>query len=191
MLFLLSLLAPLVAAQELMRFGCSQLTIDQIDPLVEPGNVPSAHMHQVVGGNSFNASMSPASIDPPTDATCTSCTYSEDFSNYWTANVYFKAKNGTFKLVPQVVNLGLGTKAGMTIYYIRGYQASAKVTAFPKVLHHRISTRLNFADLMPGLPHARRGPHEPRCRKGPQGTLLAMRVQHAAESFWWRTLHGF
>ncbi|KAK6199895.1 hypothetical protein LQW54_009805 [Pestalotiopsis sp. IQ-011] len=109
-----------------MRFGCSQLTIDQIDPLVEPGNVPSAHMHQVVGGNSFNASISPVSIDPPTDATCTSCTYSEDFSNYWTANVYFKAKNGTFKLVPQVVNLGLGIKAGMTIYYIRGYQASAK-----------------------------------------------------------------
>lgn len=133
MLFILPLFLQLAAAQELMRFGCSQLTIDQIDPLVEPGNVPSAHMHQVVGGNSFNASMSPTSLDPPTDATCTSCTYSEDFSNYWTANVYFKARNGTFKRVPQVVNLGLGTKAGMTIYYIRGYQASAKVTAFPKV----------------------------------------------------------
>jgi len=33
--------------------------------------------------------------------------------------------------VPQVNNLGIGTKQGMTIYYIRGYQASAKVTAFP------------------------------------------------------------
>ncbi|KAI4591668.1 hypothetical protein KJ359_012693 [Pestalotiopsis sp. 9143b] len=143
MLFLLPLLAPLAAAQELMRFGCSQLTIDQIDPLVEPGNVPSAHMHQVVGGNSFNASMSPASIDPPTEATCTSCTYSEDFSNYWTANVYFKAKNGTFKLVPQVVNLGLGTKAGMTIYYIRGYQASAKVTAFPKGFRMLVGDPMN------------------------------------------------
>ena len=127
------LFVQLAAAQELMRFGCSQLTIDQIDPLIEPGNIPSAHMHQVVGGNSFNATMAPAVHDPPTLSTCTSCTYSEDFSNYWTTNVYFKARNGTFKRVPQVVNLGLGTRAGMTIYYIRGYQASAKVTAFPKV----------------------------------------------------------
>lgn len=133
MLLLLPLLIQLAASQELMRFGCSQLTIDQIDPLVEPGNVPSAHMHQIVGGNSFNASMTPAQLDPPTAATCTSCTYAEDFSNYWTASVYFKARNGTFKRVPQIVNLGLGVKAGMTIYYIRGYQASAKVTGFPKV----------------------------------------------------------
>ncbi|KAH6656121.1 hypothetical protein BKA67DRAFT_658003 [Truncatella angustata] len=143
MLLLLPLLFQLVAAQELMRFGCSQLTIDQIDPLVEPGNVPSAHMHQIVGGNSFNASMTPAQLDPPTAATCTSCTYSEDFSNYWTANVYFKARNGTFKRVPQVVNLGLGVKAGMTIYYIRGYQASAKVTAFPKGFRMLVGDPMN------------------------------------------------
>lgn len=36
----------LAAAQELMRFGCSQLTIDRIDPLVNPGSLPSPHMHQ-------------------------------------------------------------------------------------------------------------------------------------------------
>lgn len=129
----------LAAAQELMRFGCSQLTIDRIDPLVEPGNTPSAHMHQIVGGNSFNSSMSPDSHDPPTASTCTSCTYSEDFSNYWTANVYFKAKNGTYKRVPQVANLGLGVQAGATIYYIRGYQASARVTAFKPVSRHLCS----------------------------------------------------
>lgn len=77
--------------------------------------------------------MLPASLDPPTASTCTSCTYSEDFSNYWTANIYFKARNGTYKRVPQVRNLGLGVEAGMTIYYIRGYQQSAKVKAFPPV----------------------------------------------------------
>ncbi|TPX16381.1 uncharacterized protein E0L32_004030 [Thyridium curvatum] len=122
--------AALCSAQELMRFGCSQLVIDRIDPLVEPGNTPSAHMHQVIGGNSFNVSMTPDVHDPPKQSTCTSCTYSEDFSNYWTANIYFKARNGTYKRVPQVANLGLGVKAGMTVYYIRGYQASARVTAF-------------------------------------------------------------
>ncbi|RYO76375.1 hypothetical protein DL763_010524 [Monosporascus cannonballus] len=121
----------LAAAQELMRFGCSELTIDRIDPLVEPGKLPSAHMHQIIGGNSFNASMLPGDVDPPTASTCTSCTYSEDFSNYWTANLYYKARNGTFKRVPQFANLGLYVKGGMTVYYIRGYQPSARVTAFP------------------------------------------------------------
>ncbi|KAI1182958.1 hypothetical protein F5B17DRAFT_160363 [Nemania serpens] len=125
-----ALAVQLTTAQELMRFGCSQLVIDQIDPLVQPGSVPSAHMHQIVGGNSFNASMTPASYDPSKVSTCTSCTYSEDFSNYWTANLYFKARNGTYKRVPQVTNLGLGVQAGVTVYYIRGYQSSAKVTAF-------------------------------------------------------------
>jgi hypothetical protein len=105
-----------VKAQELMRFGCSQLTIDRIDPLVNPGSLPSPHMHQVIGGNSFNASMDPNNHDPPSLSTCTSCTYSEDFSNYWTGNIYFKAKNGTYKRVPQVANLGLGVQGGMTVY---------------------------------------------------------------------------
>ncbi|KAI0405892.1 hypothetical protein F4802DRAFT_606633 [Xylaria palmicola] len=138
-----ALAVQLTAAQELMRFGCSQLVIDQVDPLVEPGNVPSAHMHQVVGGNSFNASMTPSSHDPPKVSTCTSCTYSEDFSNYWTANLYFKARNGTYKRVPQFANLGLSVKAGVTVYYIRGYQSSAKVTAFKPGFRMIVGDSLN------------------------------------------------
>jgi hypothetical protein len=123
--------APYVAAQELMRFGCSQLTIDRIDPLVTPGISPAPHMHQVIGGNSFNITMAPGQLDPPRDSTCTTCTYAEDFSNYWTANIYFRARNGSFKRLPQFANLGVGAlNGGATIYYIRGYQASAKVTAF-------------------------------------------------------------
>jgi hypothetical protein len=126
-------IAPFTAAQELMRFGCSQLTIDRIDPLVNPNSLPSPHLHQIIGGNSFNVSMPQGALDPPTASSCTSCTYSEDFSNYWTANIYFRAKNGTFKMVPQFANLGLNVKGGMTVYYIRGYQASAKVNAFKPV----------------------------------------------------------
>lgn len=123
----------LTDAQELMRFGCSQLSIDRIDPLVNPGIVGSPHMHQLVGGSSLNVTMDPATHDPPTISNCTSCTYSEDFSNYWTANIYFQARNGTYKRVPQVKNLGLNTVAGMTVYYIRGYTQSKSVTAFPPV----------------------------------------------------------
>jgi hypothetical protein len=86
----------------MLRFGCSQLVIDRIDPLVNPGQLPSPHMHQIVGGNVFNVSMPVADIGELAD--CTTCSFSEDLSNYWTANLYFKAMNGSYKRVPQVPN---------------------------------------------------------------------------------------
>lgn len=118
----------------LMRFECSQLVFERIDPLVQPGALPSAHLHQVVGGNSFNASMPPVDFDPAQKSTCTTCTYADDFSNYWTASLFFKAPNGTFKRVPQMTNLGLkGKNGGMTIYYNSPYDGKTKVTAFKPV----------------------------------------------------------
>jgi hypothetical protein len=30
-----------------LRFGCSQITIERLDPLVNPGQFPTPHMHQV------------------------------------------------------------------------------------------------------------------------------------------------
>jgi len=126
------LMARQFAQAAMMRFECSQLVFDRIDPLVQPGMTPSTHMHQVVGGNAFNATMEPIKLDPSTAATCTTCDYSEDFSNYWTANLYFKAKNGSFKRVPQMVNLGLQGQEGVTVYYIPPYDGKTKVTAFPK-----------------------------------------------------------
>jgi hypothetical protein len=86
----------------MLRFGCSQVVIDRIDPLVNPGQAPSPHMHQVVGGNSFNTTMPMTDISAT--ASCTTCGYAEDLSNYWTANLYFKARNGTYKRVPQIPN---------------------------------------------------------------------------------------
>ena len=58
-----------------LRFGCGTVTIQRLDPVVEPGNTPSAHLHQVVGGNAFNASMNG---DIGNQGTCTTCTFSED-----------------------------------------------------------------------------------------------------------------
>jgi len=116
----------------LMRFECSQLVIERLDPLVQPGLVPSTHLHQIAGGNSFNASMPGVAYDPSKLATCTSCTFNQDFSNYWTASLYFKARNGTFKRVPQLTNLGLkGKNGGLTVYYIPPYDGKSKVTAPP------------------------------------------------------------
>lgn len=126
----LALLAGDVAAQQMIRFGCSQLVIERLDPLVNPGTLPSPHVHQIVGGNSFNSSMDPAVHDLVRDSTCTSCTFSEDFSNYWTAVLYFRARNGTYMRVPQFANVGLRQDGGITVYYIPPYDGKTKVTAF-------------------------------------------------------------
>ncbi|KAI1153634.1 hypothetical protein F4825DRAFT_461008 [Nemania diffusa] len=113
------------------RFSCSRLTIERLDPLVSPGMIQSPHTHQVGRGNSFQASMPPGALDPVENSTCTSCTFSEDFSNYWTANLYVRARNGTLKRVPQMVNMGLKADGGITVYYIPPYDGKSKVTAWP------------------------------------------------------------
>ncbi|ERS98997.1 uncharacterized protein SPSK_04422 [Sporothrix schenckii 1099-18] len=124
------LLAQSAAAQNMLRFACSQLVVERTDPIVNPGEIYTPHLHQIVGGNSFNVTMDPASHDLPGLSTCTSCNFKEDLSNYWTAVLFFKAKNGTFRRVPQVGNGGpqgqLVNKGGLDVYYI----PSGKVTAF-------------------------------------------------------------
>lgn len=44
----LGLFAPTEAG--LLRFGCAQLTVQRLDPLVNPGSNPSPHLHQIIGG---------------------------------------------------------------------------------------------------------------------------------------------
>ncbi|KAI0908595.1 hypothetical protein F4823DRAFT_639991 [Ustulina deusta] len=125
----LALLVPNALA--LLRFSCSQLVVERLDPLVTPGVTGSPHLHQIIGGNAFRPSMDPANLDIPSAATCTTCTFAEDFSNYWTAVLYFQARNGTFKRVPQKGNAGFeASNGGMTIYYTPVISGTAKVTAF-------------------------------------------------------------
>ncbi|KAH8665065.1 hypothetical protein BGZ60DRAFT_470745 [Tricladium varicosporioides] len=105
------------ATAPMLRFSCSQLVVERLDPLI-------------VGGNAFNVSMDPRN-DLPALSTCTSCTLSEDFSNYWTAVLYFRARNGTFKRVPQIGNQFLEeANGGITVYYIPPYDGHTNVTAF-------------------------------------------------------------
>ncbi|KAF2272955.1 uncharacterized protein EI97DRAFT_503906 [Westerdykella ornata] len=128
----LALVAP---SHALIRFGCSQLVVDRLDPLVNPGLTPSPHLHQIIGGNSFQPSMKPGEHDLAALSTCTTCQPSDDFSNYWTAALFFRARNGTYKRVPQKGNVGFeGQKGGMTVYYMQNhlgdFQQKSKVTAF-------------------------------------------------------------
>lgn len=100
---------------------------------MNPGELQSPHLHQIVGGNAFNVSMAK---DIPTTATCTTCTFAEDFSNYWTAVLYFRARNGTFKRVAMQPNVGFeSAKGGMTIYYTPYVGSKSSVTAFKPVSH--------------------------------------------------------
>ncbi|KAI0516899.1 hypothetical protein F5B22DRAFT_605428 [Xylaria bambusicola] len=121
-------IAPAVDAAATLRFSCSQLVVDRLDPLVNPGALPSPHLHQIVGGNAFNSTMDPTVHDLPSTATCTSCTPTEDFSNYWTAVLFFRARNGTLHRVNTFGNeLGFtGATGGQTVYYL----SQGKVTAF-------------------------------------------------------------
>jgi Domain of unknown function (DUF1996). len=64
--------------------------------------------------NSFNASMPYPQHDPAEKSTCTSCQFAEDLSNYWTAVLFFRARNGTFKRVPQLAQFDMqGQNGGM------------------------------------------------------------------------------
>ncbi|PQE22000.1 carbohydrate-binding module family 1 protein [Rutstroemia sp. NJR-2017a BBW] len=139
-------------AYAILRFSCSQLVTERLDPRKPVTTRPSG-MYQyfecatnVVGGvrnrllatckitnprltTIFNTTMAVGN-DLPGMSSCTTCTFSEDFSNYWTATLYFRARNGTFKRVPQKGNLGFeSAKGGMTVYYSDPYDGS-KVTAF-------------------------------------------------------------
>lgn len=127
-----ALLAEQVAAQNMLRFACSQLVVERTDPLVNPGMKFTPHLHQIVGGDSFNVTMDPAN-DPAQLSKCTSCSFVQDKSNYWTAVMFFKHKNGSYIRVPQTGNGGpqgkLINDGGLDIYYI----PSGKTTAFKKV----------------------------------------------------------
>ncbi|KAK3385459.1 hypothetical protein B0H63DRAFT_494454 [Podospora didyma] len=126
--------AASVGARTILRFSCSQLVVERLDPLVNPGMIPSPHLHQIVGGNGFNATMDPNRADLADVVTCTSCTPAEDFSNYWTAVLFFRARNGTYKRLHTKGNpLGYAdATGGQTVYYL-GPSASnsvSRATAF-------------------------------------------------------------
>jgi hypothetical protein len=147
----LALAAP---SQAYLRFGCATLAVERLDPIVEPGKSPSAHLHQIIGGNAFNVTMDPAS-DVSSRATCTTCSFSEDFSNYWTAVLYFKARNGSYKRVPQYPNALLGNlNGGMTVYYLQADFSSngkQKITSFKPGFRMTLGTPGNKAANNPGL----------------------------------------
>jgi hypothetical protein len=135
----LAFIAPVQAG---LRFPCSTLTFQRLDPAAEPDRLPSTHVHHIVGGNAFNATMVG---DVGERASCTTCQMSEDFSNYWTANLYFKSPtNGSYYRVPVIPVQPLlggsnGASGGLTVYYTqfdlsRDNLGQQPIKAFPPVI---------------------------------------------------------
>ncbi|KAM7216099.1 protein of unknown function (DUF1996) domain containing protein [Rhypophila decipiens] len=99
---------------DFLRFSCSELNIQRIDP-----------------GNALAPRMDHPELNITATATCTTCTFTEDLSNYWTAVLFFRHRNGSYHRAPLMGNLGLeGQRGGMTVYYTAPYDKKTKVTAF-------------------------------------------------------------
>jgi len=76
--------------------------------------------------------------DLPRASSCTTCQFADDFSNYWTAVLYFRAQNGSYKRVHQLGNnLFEKANAGLTIYYMQDAiydtEQKSKVESFKPV----------------------------------------------------------
>lgn len=80
----------------------STLTIDRLDPIIEPGKV-SSHVHTVIGASAFGPTVSTESLQA---SNCTTSPVQDDLSSYWAPQLYHQnPENGTFTLVPiQYVN---------------------------------------------------------------------------------------
>jgi hypothetical protein len=71
--------------------------------------------------------------DPAERSTCTTSTFTDDFSNYWTAVMFFRARNGKYKRVKQLGALfhESARDGGITIYYMPP-KNNSNIVAFKK-----------------------------------------------------------
>jgi hypothetical protein len=92
------------------------LTVERMDPVVDPGEV-SGHVHTVFGGSNFRFTTSTESLR---QSECTSTPIVEDKSNYWFPHLYFEWANGSFTSLT----------GGAVIYYLFS-DTSGATTAFP------------------------------------------------------------
>lgn len=103
--FILSLLATLAIptlAQNGPYFVLGSgmpVSIQRLDPILSAGKV-AGHVHSIVGGNAFAATMDFASTQK---ATCSTIRVIADKSNYWMPALYFHnpAINGSYIRVPE------------------------------------------------------------------------------------------
>ncbi|GAA5941886.1 hypothetical protein JCM10213_008152 [Rhodosporidiobolus nylandii] len=99
------------------------LVTERTDPIVSPGPGQwSAHVHSISGGSAFGPD---ATYETLRASECTSAQAVEDKSAYWTPQLFFQWKNGSFSAVPQL-------NGGLIYYLFRNHSSDASgIEAFP------------------------------------------------------------
>ena len=98
MLATIAMFASFLAAKDgrtyaVVRHSGKPIIEARMDPLISPGQLPSAHVHTVIGGTGFSVNMG---TDDALNANGTTANVNGDKSNYWFPKLYFEADNGTF-----------------------------------------------------------------------------------------------
>ncbi|KPI42389.1 putative fungistatic metabolite [Cyphellophora attinorum] len=130
-------LAALVHQTEAFwRLSCGRIQTGRIDPIINPGAI-AGHAHIVSGPNNFNTTSTFQSYQ---SSLCTSCSIQDDKSAYWTPQLYYRFRNGTYVDVPT---------GGTVVYYLSRGDDNLNMVPFPegyKVLAGDAAARsFNFA----------------------------------------------
>lgn len=91
---LLGLLALTSQTWAFFRLSCSAVSIERIDPIVNPGEV-SPHLHSIAGSSLFSATSDYDTLTGGGADSCTSCGAVDDHSNYWSNNIAFRWANNS------------------------------------------------------------------------------------------------
>lgn len=100
----------------------NRLVVERVDPIMSLNQV-AGHVHTINGGSNFSPTATHTDLR---NSVCSSCMVKEDMSVYWTPNLYFAHKDGSFQSVTQT--------GGSLIYYLFRFNALDKnkvVQAFP------------------------------------------------------------
>lgn len=76
--------------------NCSPLTIQRRDPIVSPNQDLSDHVHAVIGGTAFDASLTP---ERALQSVATTCDKELDHSDYWVPQLYHITPDNKYELV--------------------------------------------------------------------------------------------
>ena len=113
-------LAALISQTEAFwRLSCGRIQLGRVDPIINPGAI-AGHAHIVSGPVNFNTT---STFDSYQSAYCTSCGIQDDKSAYWTPQLYYRFRNGTFIDVPT---------GGTVIYYLSRGDDELNMVPFPE-----------------------------------------------------------
>ena len=91
---------------------------EMLDPVMAPGQTPSNHVHEVYGGDKFQATWD---YQTAQSSSCNNMGPKVDHSNYWFPALYFHGADNTFTKVPP----------HLEIYYHYDTQDNGPRTMFP------------------------------------------------------------